>query len=137
MRKCGKLGHYATCCRLARKITHIAVEEAYSADEDSTPSRILLCQEKINAMGTKSKNEPPLYTKTVFVHTRPIKFIVDAGSPVPLLPRTKLNSIPIIRPVREDYRDVIDNKRKFEGKTTANVEVDGKKKQPELLITNN
>ena len=37
--------------------------------------------------------------------------------------------------VSEDYRDVNDNKIKFEGKTLANIEIDGKSKQLELLIT--
>ena len=32
--KCGKLGHYAKCCRSARKINHTADEEVYSAEED-------------------------------------------------------------------------------------------------------
>ena len=40
-----------------------------------------------------------------------------------------------MKPVTVDYRDVNDNKIKFEGKTTANIEIDGTKKQLELLIT--
>ena len=35
----------------------------------------------------------------------------------------------------EDYWDVNDNKIKFEGKTLANIEIDGISKQLELLIT--
>ena len=46
--KCGKLGHCAKCCRSARKINHIADEEAYSADEDDwIPDRIHSIQQKI------------------------------------------------------------------------------------------
>ena len=39
-----------------------------------------------------------------------------------------------MKTVTIDYRDVNDNKIKFEGKTTANI-IDGKEKQLELLVT--
>ena len=69
------------------------------------------------------------------VNNRPIKFIVDTGSPVTLIPKAKFNKITTIRPVLEDYRDVIDKEIKFEGKTMANIEINGEVKQLELLIT--
>ena len=40
-----------------------------------------------------------------------------------------------MKPVTTDYRDVNDNKIKFEGKTTANIRIDGKERQLELLVT--
>ena len=86
-------------------------------------------------MGTTNKNGIPFYTKTLLVNNRPIKFIVDTGSPVTLIPKLKFNRITDIKPVLEDYRDVNDNKIKFEGKTVANIEIDGNVKQLELLIT--
>ena len=55
-----------------------------------------------------------------------MKFIVDTGSPITLIPKVKFTKITTIRPVLEDYRDVNDNKRKFEGKTMADIETDGK-----------
>ena len=75
-------------------------------------------------MGTKSKNGTPLYTKTVLVNNRPIKFFVDTGSPVTLIPNVNFNKITIIRPVLEDYQDINDNKIKFEVKTMANIDID-------------
>ena len=69
------------------------------------------------------------------VNNRPIKFIVDTCSPVTLIPKLKFNRITEINPVLEDYRDVNNNKIKFESKTLANIEFDGKSKQLELLIT--
>ena len=134
--KCGELGHYAKCCRSGRKINHIADEEAYSADEDEwTPDRIHSIQQKINSLGIGSKNGPPFYTKTLLVNNRPIKFIVDTGSPITLIPKSKFNNITTMKPVTIDYRDVNDNKTKFEGKTTANITIDGKERQLELLVT--
>ena len=133
--KCGKLGHYAKCCRSGRKINHIA-DEADSADEvEWTPDRIHSIQQKINSLGNGSKNGPPFYTKTLLVNNRPIKFIVDTGSPITLIPKSKFNKITTMKPVTIDYRDVNDNKIKFEGKTTANIPIDGKERQLELLVT--
>ena len=40
-----------------------------------------------------------------------------------------------LKPITVDYRDVNDNKIKFEGKSTANVELDGTKHQLEILVT--
>ena len=134
--KSGKLGHYAKCCRSTRKVNHIADEEADSADEDDwIPDKIHSIQQKIISMGAKSKNGIPFYTRTLLVNNRPIKFIVDTGSPVTILPKTTFKTITTIRPVSEDYRDVNDNKIKFEGKPLTSIENDGKWKQLELLIT--
>ena len=109
--KCGKLGHYAKCCRSIRKMNHIADEETESADEDDwTPDKIHSKQQKMNSMGPTNKNEIPFYTRTLLVNNRPIKFIVDTGSPVTLIPKLKFNKITAIKPVSEDYRDVNDNK---------------------------
>ena len=120
---CGKLGHYAKFCRSKRKIYHRADEGTYSADEDDwTPDRIRSILQKVNSMGTTSKNGPPFYTKTVFVNEQPIKFIVGTGSPVIMISKTKLNYITAIKPVTEEYRAVNDNKMKFEGKETAIIE---------------
>ena len=135
--KCGKPGHFAKCCRSSKKINHIAEEkETYSAYEDVwTPDRIHLIQPEIHSLATNNKNGSPFYTKTVFVNNRPIKFIIDTGSPVTLIPKSKFNKVTTLKPITVDYRDVNDNKIKFEGKSTANVELDGTKHQLEILVT--
>ena len=134
--KCGELGHYAKCRRLARKINHIVDEEAYNADEDDwIPDRMHSIQQKIHSMGTKSKNGLPFDTKTLLVINRTIKFIVDTGSPVTIIPKARFNEKTTIRPVLEEYGYVNGNKKKIERKTMANIEIDGKVKQLELLIT--
>ena len=86
-------------------------------------------------MGAKNKIRIPFYTRTLLVNNRQIKFIVDTGSPVTLITKSKFTRITAVKPVSEDYRDVNDNKRKFEGKTLRNIEIDGKSKLLELLIT--
>ena len=118
-----------------RKLNHIADEEAESADEDNwTLDKIHSIQPKINSIGAKSKNGIPFYTRTLLINNRPMNIIVDTGSPVTLIPKLKFNKITAVKPVSEDYRDVNDNKVMFEGKTLANIVIDGKSKQLELLI---
>ena len=133
--KCGKLGYYANCCRSARTRNRIADEEADSADEDnSIPDRIHSIQQKIHSTGTKNKNGPSVYTKMLLVNNRPIKFIVDTGAPVTLIPKTKFTKTTTTKIV-EVYRDVNDNTKKFQGETIAKFETDGRVRQLELLIT--
>ena len=118
-----------------RKINHIADEEAENADKDDwIPDKIHLIQQKINSMGATSKKGTPFYTRTLLVNNRSINFIVDTRSPVTLIPKLKFKKITDIKPVSEDYRDVND-KKKLEGETLANIEIDGISKQLELLIT--
>ena len=109
--KCGKLSHNAKCCRSMRKINHIADEEEESADKDDwIPDKIHSIQQKINSVGATKKNGTPFHTSTLLVNNRPIKFIVDTGSTVTLLPKLKFNKITDIKPVLEDYRAVNDIK---------------------------
>ena len=65
--KCGKLGHYAKCCRSGRKINHIADEEAYTADEDEwTPDRIHSIQQKNQLIGQwKQERTTVLYQNVI------------------------------------------------------------------------
>ena len=118
------------------KINHIAEEETNSADEDDwTPEEIYSIHPKIRSLTTNTKNGPPFYTTTVLVNNRPIQFLIDTGSPVTLIPQSNFNKVTTLKPITVDYRDVNNNKKKFEGRTTANVELDGEKHQQELLVT--
>ena len=122
---------------LIEKNNHIAEEEeTHSADKDDwTPDRMNLIQPKIHSLATNNKNGPPFYMKTVLVNNRPIKLIIDTGSPVTLIPKSKFNKVTTLKPITVDYRDVNDIKIKFEGKSTTNVEMNGTKHQLEILVT--
>ena len=52
-----------------------------------------------------------------------------------MIPKQNFNGITTIYPLNEEYQDVNKNKITFEGKTMANIEIDGEKKKLELLIT--
>ena len=69
------------------------------------------------------------------VNNRPIKFIIDSGSPVTLLSNSQFNNITPLHLLKTEYRDVKDNRIQFERKTTAKVEIDGKQKELEILVT--
>ena len=59
----------------------------------------------------------------------------DSGSPVTLTPKSLFNGITQLKPLKTEYRDVNDNKIRFEGKTTATVERNGQRNILEILIT--
>ena len=52
-----------------------------------------------------------------------------------LIPKSKFSKTTVMKPVMTEYRDVNVKRIKFERKTTASGEIDGKKHQLELLIT--
>ena len=66
---------------------------------DWTPDRIHSIQQKIHSLSTNGKNNPPFYTATLLVNNRPIKFTIDTGSPVTLIPKSKFNNTTVMKPV--------------------------------------
>ena len=90
---------------------------------------------KIHSTRQMNKDVSDFFTLTALVNNRPIKFIVDSGSPVTLIPKSLFNRITPLKPLKIEYRDINDNKIKFEGKTIAIVEIDGKRNDLEILVT--
>ena len=55
--KCGKIGHFAKCCRANMKVNHIMEEETSSANEDDwTPNTIHSVKQKIHSTRSVSSN---------------------------------------------------------------------------------
>ena len=134
--KCEKIGHYAKYCRTNKRINHIQDDVASSAeDDDWSPNTIHSVNQKIHSTRKIKRNGPEFFTITALVNNRPIKFIIDSGSPVTLIPKSQFNGITPVRPIGTEYRDENDNRIKFEGKTTASVEINGKRNDLEILIT--
>ena len=52
-----------------------------------------------------------------------------------MIPKPLFNRITPLKPLKTEYRDVNDNRIKFEGKTTAIVEIDGEWNDLEILVT--
>ena len=134
--KCEKIGHYAKCCRTNKKINRIQEQETSSAEEDEWPPSTIHCiNQKIHSTRQVNKDGPDFFTLTALVNNRPIKFIIDSGSPVTLIPKSLFNGITPLKPLKTEYRDVNNNKIRFEGKTTATVEINGQRNNLEILIT--
>ena len=134
--KCEKIGHYAKCCRTNKKINRIQEQETSSAGEDEwSPNTIYCINQKIHSTRQVNKDGPDFLTLTALVNNRPIKFIIDSGSPVTLIPKSLFNGITPLKPLKTEYRDVNDNKIRFEEKTTATVETNGQRNNLEILIT--
>ena len=134
--KSGKIGHFAKCCPSNRKVNHLMEGETSSAGEDDwTPNTIHSVKQKIHSTRSTNINGPEFFTVTALVNNRPIKFIIDSGSPVTLISKSQFNKITPLRTLETEYRDVNDNRIRFEGKTTAKVEINGTRKELELLIT--
>ena len=110
-------------------------ETSSAGEDDWTPTTIHSVKQKIHSTRSTNDNGPEFFTVTALVNNRPIKFIIDSGSPVSLMSKSQFNKITPFRPLEAEYRDVIDNRIRCEGKTTANVEVNGTRKELELLKT--
>ena len=97
--KCGKIGHFAKCCRANRKVNHLIEGETSSASEDHwTTNTIHSVKQKIRWTRSMNRNGPEFFTITALVNNRPIKFIIDSGSSVTLiLDSRKLNEITVKR----------------------------------------
>ena len=134
--KCGKIGHFAKCCRANRKVNHLMEGETSSAGEDDwTPNKIHSVKQKIHSTRLMNRNGPEFFTITALDINRPTKFIINSGSPVTLIPKSQFIKITPLRLLEKEHRDVSDNQIQFEGKTTARVEINGTRKELELLVT--
>ena len=131
-----KIGHFAKCCRTNKRINRIQEQETSSAEEDEwSPNTIHCINQKIHSTRQVNKDGPDFVTLTALVNNRPIKFIIDSGSPVTLIPKSLFNGITPLKPLKTEYWDVNDNKIRFEGKTTATVEINGQRNLGILITT--
>ena len=119
-----------------KRINHIQDDVASSAeDDDWSPNTIHSVIQKVHSTRQIKRNGPEFFTITALVNNRPIKFIIDSGSPVTSIPKSQFNGTTPLRPIGTEYRDVIDNRIKFEGKTTASEEINGERNNLEIMIT--
>ena len=110
-------------------------ETSSAGEDDWTPNTIHSVKQKIHSTRLTNNNGPEIFTVTALVNHRPIKFIIDSGSPVTLISKSQFNKITQLRSLETEYRDVNDNRIQFEGKTSAKIEINATQKELELLIT--
>ena len=112
-RNCKKRGHYEKMCRIPRRIQHLE-KTTSSAEEDNWD------YDKIQKINNNKKKGEYIYV-TLLVNNAPIKFIIDSGSPVTMIPQSLFNDITRVEKMNTDYKDVNDNKIEFVGQTNAAV----------------
>ena len=76
--------------------------------------------QKIN----KTKQMKGLYKATLLVNNLLIKFIIDSGSPVTLIPECLFNKTTPLEPLKTTYKDVNNRKIDFVDQTKATVKTD-------------
>ena len=69
------------------------------------------------------------------VNNAPIKFIIDSGSPVTLIPQRLFTKITEVEELKTNYKDVNDNKIDFLGQTKALVKTNSTTIQRPLILT--
>ena len=90
--KRSKIGHLGKCCRANRKVNHLMEGETSSPVEDDwTLNTIHSVKQKIHSTRSMNSNGPEFFTISALVNNRPIKFIIDSGSPVTLIPKSQFN----------------------------------------------
>ena len=110
------------CADQNRQLQHTQEEAATSAKGDNwTPNKLHLIQKTINSASRTGDKRKEYSARTVLVNNRPIKFIIDTGSPVTLIPMAKFNNTTEIKPVTEKKRDVNHNNINFVRKTIAKL----------------
>ena len=82
-----------------------------------------------------NKTRGDYFHATLLVDNAPIKFIIDSGSPVTVIPQRLFNGITEVEKVKANYKDANDNKIDFFGQTTATVKTNNTTLQLPLLIT--
>ena len=121
-----KKGHYEKMCRLPRKIQHVD-KASSSAEEDNWDYN------KIQSINNKKKGN--YFHVTLLVNNASIKFIVDSGSPVTLIPQRLFNEITKVEKLETNYKDVNNNTIEFVGSTEAMVRTNNTTLQLPILIT--
>ena len=106
-----------------------------AVEDDWTPNTIQSVKQKMHSTRSMNNNGPEFFTITALVNNRPIKFIIDSGSSVTLIPKSQFNRITPLRSMETEYRDVNVSRIHFEGKTTAKVETNGTGKKLEILVS--
>ena len=90
--------------------------------------------DKIQKINNKKKKGNYIYV-TLLVNNAPIKFIIDRGSSVTLIPQRLINKTTKVEKMNTDYKDVIDNTVEIVGQTNATVKTKTTSLQLPLLNT--
>ena len=97
---CGKICHFAKCCRSNRKVNHVKGETSSAGEDDWSQDTIGLIKQNIHSSTRSTNNNgPEFFTITAMVNIRPVKFPIDSGSTVKLISKSQFNNITPLRPL--------------------------------------
>ena len=126
-RNCKRRGHYEKLCRSTKRVQYIE-KTTSSAEEDKWDYN------RIQRINDKEQKKD-FYNATLLVNNVPIKFIIDSGSPVTLIPECLFNEITTIKPLKTTYKVVSNQRIEFTRQTNALVKTNKETIELPLLIT--
>ena len=121
-----------------KKHIHAEFEATSTEEDDWSPNKIHIITKRVHSTNQASKDGQLIFATTALVNNHLFKLINDSGSPAILIPKqlfTRINQISPLRPLETEYRDVNNDKIKFEVITTANVKTNRESNNLELLVT--
>ena len=113
-------------CRSTKRVLYIE-KTTSSAEEDNWDYNRI---QRIN----DNKQKKDFYNATLLVNKVPIKFTIDSGLPVTLIPECLFNDITTIKPLKTTYKDVNNQRIEFTGQTNALVKTNKETIELPLLI---
>ena len=113
-------------CRSMRRVQY--VDKTISSAEDNWDYDRIQRTEN-------TKQKKGFHNATLLVNNVPIKFIIDSGSPVTLIPECLFSKITPIEPLKTTNKDKNNQKIDFTGQTKAMVKTNKETMELPLLIT--
>ena len=126
-RNCKRRGHYEKMCRSLKRVQYIDRTISLAEENNWEYKRI----QRIDI----TKQRKGFYNATLLVNNVPIKFIIDSGSPVTLIPGCLFSKITPNEPLKATYKDVNNRKINFVGQTKATVKTNKETIELPLLFT--
>ena len=117
-------------CRLPKKTQY--VDKASSpADEDNWDYN------KIQSINKNNKNKGEFFHAMLLVNDVPLKFKLDSGSQVTLIPHGTFNDNSEVTKLYTNYKEVNDNKIEFLRQTKATIKTNKQRNKQTNKQTNN
>ena len=101
-RNCERRGHYEKICRSMKRVQYVDKTTSSAEEDDWEYDRI----QRIDNI----KQKEVFYNAILLVNNVPIKFIIDSGSPVTLIPISLFSKITPIELLKTTYNDVNNQK---------------------------
>ena len=117
-------------CRLPKKIQYV--------DKASSPAeKDNWVHNKIQSINNNNKKKGEFFHATLLVNDVPLKFMIDSGSQVTLIPQRFFNDNSEVTKLYTNYKEVNDNKIEFLRQTKATLKTHKQRNKQTNKQTNN